>query len=501
MKKKGALVKWLFSCVFSLCMLSLYTTSCLSYDEDIDDIYEKIKNLQSQIDEIKQKIEGKHFIKTVESITGGMKVTFDDGKEYNIINGTNGENGAPGEPGTRWIIGVDSLWHKDDDPNPFTDGGKTFRAIGKDGIQGENSPSPIIYEENDMYYWIVFEWDDVANAFMPDTAWDKPLKGYNTYVVDRGTYYELNVWVQNLTTPENGKYEKIDLPKYSESSDPYFLEFLGYDQIKNPYRPISLGRIKNDITFYYWYLSSIHNATDGGDTTLWVGQKTVKKDQVLTTLVRDSAAAIIRTNLPTISWKLTLKNSKGELLPISFGAPIKHKGDLTKALGNDSIYILQMDGIQETFLSENNYRSKFLTETGSGFVYSLVDTVSGINSGYQTFILSPIKGNSTLPPPTTVLTIGGESGTQNGAYKEYLINTSETDNNEIVFADKAFVYDYYVEAVDTTLANKFGFIPNKANGTFKVTQTDPVEEEFKLVVYQLQYNGNFYKDTVLIKPL
>jgi hypothetical protein len=507
MKKKGTLVKRLFIYVFSLCMLSLYTTSCVSYDEDIDDIYKRLEELQSQIDDIKKQIDEGNYVVSVEQIPNGIRVTFKRGGSYDIVSGTNGTNGAEGTPGTRWEIGVDSLWHLNGDPNPFTQDGKTFRAIGQagqDGKQGENSPSPIIYEENDMYYWIVFEWDADVNAFVPDTARDKPLKGYNTYVVDRGTYYELNVWVQDLTTPENGKYEKIDLPKYVDSSTP-FLEFLGYYEhfnIKTPGNPISMQRITDDIEFRYWYLPEIYNKTDGGYTSLWVGQKTVRSRQVLTTLENDSAVAIIRTNLPKGSWKLTLKDSHDGLLPITFGSPVTHTGLLTKALGNDSIYILQMTGEERPFDNIGKYSELFKTSDGSpssGVVYSLIDTVTGINSGYKAFITARPGDNR---PPATLLTIDGNAGIDNGTDSEKEYEVSRGIDIKIRYDDPyKFLYDYYVEAVDPTLADKFGFAPNKTNGTFSVTRTDPDEEKFKLVIYRLHYNGDFYKDTVLIKPL
>jgi hypothetical protein len=504
MKKKGTLVKRLLIYVFSLCMLSLYTISCVSYDEDINDIYNRLEDLQSQIDAIKKQIEEGHYVVSVDYLTNGIRINFNKGDPAVITNGTNGKDGAEGTPGTRWEIGVDSLWHLNGDPNPFTKDGKTFRAIGQDGKQGENAPSPEIHKKSEgEYYWVVFKWDAETNAFMPDTAWDKPLNNYNTYVVDRGTYYELNVWVQDLTTPDNSKYEKLKLPKYVDPSTP-FLEFLGYYEhfnIKTPWNSISMERITNDIEFYYWYLPRIRNATDGGDTALWVGKKTVKRGQVLTTLENDSAVAIIRTNLPKGSWKLTLKDSQGGLLPISFGSPVTHTGALTKASGNDSIYILQVKGVERTFESLLEYSSLFKTAGSLGVVYSLIDTVTGINSGYKAFI-TPHEGQNL--PTATLSTIDGKVGTDNGTDREKEYEVRQNTTIGIRFADpNKFLYDYYVEPVDTTeqARTKFDLTINKTNGTFRVIKNDPDEEKFKLIVYRLHYNGDFYKDTVLIKPL
>ncbi|MDR1200318.1 MAG: hypothetical protein LBL58_01640, partial [Tannerellaceae bacterium] len=111
--------------------------------------------------------------------------------------------------------------------------------------------------------------------------------------------------------------------------------------------------------------------------------------------------------------------------------------------------------------------------------------------------VTPIQGSKESlwdPKPT----IGGEkaTGTRNNEYDKVKLNT----DLPIKFTDK-YVYDYYVEALDPTQADKFGFIPYKANGTFKVTNVDPDEEKFRLIIHKLLYNGYIYPDTVTIKPV
>ncbi|MDR1160972.1 MAG: DUF4988 domain-containing protein [Tannerellaceae bacterium] len=500
MKKKGTLVKRLLIYAFSLCMLSLYTTSCLSYDEDVDDIYNRLKELQSQIDAINQKIEGKHFITSVESIPGGMKVTFDDGRAYSIVNGI---DGAKGDKGTTWDIGVDSMWYKDGELTR-----PPIRAIPVNGKPGETAPSPEIFKKNENeYYWILFKWDTNTNDFVRDTLDDRqgyePLYSYNTYVVDRGAYYELYVWVQDLETPDNSQYKKIDLPKYIGDSAP-FLEFLGYEHfnVKHPERPISLGGILPEMRFWYWYIPRIKNIVDNDNNASWLGPKTIEPGQVLTTLERDSAVAIIRTNLSKGSWNLTLKDSQGKRLPINFGSPVAHTGSFTKALGYDSIYILQMHGIQEPlFTDAADYRSRFQAKDGTGgLVYSLIDTVTGTNSGYKTSIEIIPGGDA----QTALYTIGGDVGIDNGTDSEKEYAVKQDTILGIRFTNSAYLYDYYIEAVDSMqAADKFTFTVDKPNGTFSVIKTDPADplEKFKAIVYRLHYSGEFYKDTVLIKPI
>lgn len=484
MKIKGNLAKRLLIYVFSLFMLSLYTTSCASYDEDIDDIYTQLEELKSQIAEIKNQIETGNYIVSVQTISNGIRIVFNSGNSYDIVNGQDGTNGTHG---TQWAIGVDSIWYKD--------GVKTnppLRAIGEEGKQGETSPAPEIYKESDTeYYWVVFKWEDTENDFVADTLWNEPIYSYNTYVVDRDTYYELYVWVKDETTPSNSKYDKLILPKNTVNPEFYILEFLGYENIKTPSRPISLESIKDDIEFFYWHLPRIYNATAGKDTIKWEGRTTVEKNQVLTTLKRDSVAAIIQTNLSKSSWKLTLKDSQGGLLPISFESPVKHTGNLTKAAA-DSIYIVQMNGTKDKYTDAEEYASQFKVADGLGVVYTLIDTITGTNSGYKAFI-SPKKGDNSLAT-ATISTIGGG----NSLTGEYEVN--KDTNLGIGFANSAYLYDYYVEPADSTQAvDKFGFTTNKATGTFRVTKAE--EEKFKLIVYKLHYNGYFYADTVSIKPL
>ncbi|MDR1403112.1 MAG: hypothetical protein LBJ60_05355 [Tannerellaceae bacterium] len=484
MKKKENLVKRFFIYVFSLFALSICITGCASYDEDIDDIYKQLKSLQEQINAIKTQIETGHYVVAVSNISNGVRITFNKGEVYEIVSGKDGTDGV------QWnISNVDSMWYKD--------GVQTaYRAIPRDGKQGDpgiQSPSPAIYKESDAkYYWVVYKWEEASRDFTPDTLWNNPINNYNTYTVDKGSYYELNVWVED--TPGNGKYDVIKLPKTFEPAGS-FLEFLGFEHIKTSTRPVSLANIKDSVEFQYWYLPTIRNGVDGTDTSKWVGRVTVEERQVLTTLKRDSVAAIIRTNLSKTAWTLTLKDSQGGSLPVSFENPVKHTGQLTKA-GNDSIYILQMNGTKDKYANTGEYSRKFKTSDNVGFVFSLTDMATGINSGYKALI-TPVEGNYTLQK-AAISTIGGKSGTGTGIVKnEYQVGTGA--DLGIKFTDDSYLYDYYVEAADSTQAvDKFGLTVNKTNGTFRITKAD--EEQFKLIVYTLYYNGIFFPDTVFIKP-
>lgn len=478
-------VKRLLIYVFSLFMLLLYTTSCVSYDEDIDDIYKEIEELKNQIADIKNQIETGNYVVSVQTITGGMKVTFNNGSSYDIVNG---RDGAKGLDGTQWTIGVDSIWYMNAvKTNP------PKRAIGQQGI---SSPSPEIYKKNESeYYWVVYKWDDTEKDFKADTLLNDPVYSYNTYAVDKGANYELYIWVKDETTPDNSKYNKIILPKNAQTNGAYSLELLGYEQIKSPTRPISLDSLNNNnIHFEYWYLSQFYNATPGSEGVVetWEGRTTVKKKQVLTSLKKDSIAAIIRTTSPK-NGAFTLKDSQGKSLPISFETPVKHTGKLTKAGTSDSIYIMQTNGTKNEYANVGEYKAKLDTTV----VYALVDTITGIKSNYRAFI-TPKEGNSSLTQAVTSK-IGGDS---ESADKEYDVVKDPTKSIGITFTNNAYLYDYYVEALDSvTAVDKFGFTVDKKNGTFKVTKADEEIEKFKILIHKLHYNGYIYTDTISIKPL
>jgi hypothetical protein len=112
--------------------------SCKDYDDDI-------KNLQGQIDGLKQTIEAiqgqiakGYLLESVTQTDGGVVITI-NGKNYNI---TNGKDGAAGKDGDVWTI-VDGFWYKNgvkytDAQNP--DGIKAKGEKGDTGATGATGP-------------------------------------------------------------------------------------------------------------------------------------------------------------------------------------------------------------------------------------------------------------------------------------------------------------------------------------------------------------------------
>lgn len=170
MRKK--FVKVMF---FGALALSTVTyVGCKDYDDDID-------NLQTQIDANKADIaklqsfvnEGK-WVTNVDPITGGFKITFNDGKSYEIINGAKGDKGeagavgGQGTPGSKVTIKKETgEWLIDGEPTGWfakvQDGHSPYIANGTNGDKG---------------YW--YFWDSEANKFVKgDKAQGESIQGQN----------------------------------------------------------------------------------------------------------------------------------------------------------------------------------------------------------------------------------------------------------------------------------------------------------------------------------
>ena len=144
----------------ALALSTVTYVGCKDYDDDID-------NLQTQIDANKADIaklqsfvnEGK-WVKTVEPITGGFKITFNDDKSYEIVNGAKGDKGDTGAAGAQGTAGskvtIDEKtgeWLINNEPTGWfakvQDGRSPYIADGTNGDKG---------------YW--YFWDSAANKFV-----------------------------------------------------------------------------------------------------------------------------------------------------------------------------------------------------------------------------------------------------------------------------------------------------------------------------------------------
>ena len=104
---------------------------CKDYDDDISNLQEQIDANKAGIAELKQKVDNGNWVKSVEQIPGGFKVTFNDNKSYEIVSGKDGAAGVAGKDGTIVTINEDGIWCIDGKPTEYS-------AVVKDGVDGKS---------------------------------------------------------------------------------------------------------------------------------------------------------------------------------------------------------------------------------------------------------------------------------------------------------------------------------------------------------------------------
>lgn len=106
-------------------------TSCKDYDDDINNLQDRIDALSQKLDGIKEDIQKGAVITSLTPVSNGVTLTLSNGQSYTI---TNGKDGDPGKDGVSWTIGDDGYWYKD---TKKTD----YYALGTKGDQGEPGTS------------------------------------------------------------------------------------------------------------------------------------------------------------------------------------------------------------------------------------------------------------------------------------------------------------------------------------------------------------------------
>lgn len=204
MKRK--FVKVMF---FGALALSTVTyVGCKDYDDDIDNLQTQIDANKASIAELQNFVKEGKWVTAVESITGGFKITFNDGKSYSIVNGTDGSDGAAGtkieiDPTTKnWIIdgkdtGICSKGDKGDQGDKGEQGNK-----GDKGDKGEDGKSPRISTDG---FWEV--WDAESGEYKK-TEYEAASHIYVTADPKNSL-----VWVLNVLNSETKEWEKVSMPK------------------------------------------------------------------------------------------------------------------------------------------------------------------------------------------------------------------------------------------------------------------------------------------------
>ena len=119
----------------ALALSTVTYVGCKDYDDDIDNLQTQIDANKASIAELQAFVKEGKWVTKIEDITGGFKITFNDGKFYSIVNGTNGTNGTNGSVVT---IGSNGNWFIDNvDTGRKAQGDKGDKGDkGETGAQG-----------------------------------------------------------------------------------------------------------------------------------------------------------------------------------------------------------------------------------------------------------------------------------------------------------------------------------------------------------------------------
>lgn len=100
---------------------------CKDYDDDIDGLQEQLNTLKEGFEGLKKLVNEGKTITSVTPITGGFKITFNDGTTYDIVNG---KDGAPGQAGAAGQAG--SVVEVKEDGHLYIDGADKGKVINED---------------------------------------------------------------------------------------------------------------------------------------------------------------------------------------------------------------------------------------------------------------------------------------------------------------------------------------------------------------------------------
>ena len=446
--------KFLSAILFGALMVSSTGTfvSCKDYDDDIDEINNKISGIEGQIKDLQTKIDAGKWITSVSSVTGGFTVAFSDGSSYTITNGKDGAIGEAGAAGTKWTISEDGYWE--------CDGVKTdVKAVGKDGATGEagkDAQKEVEKRADGWYLWNGTEFEKVtvdapATAGVPYYQIDPADENYAImYIYDAAGKNE-----QSVRLPLNEGLVQLLVRNTISALD------------------INFAIAKSDIK--------------------WYGQKAApKKGEYIITQSFDSLLVQVtptKFDLASIE-DLALMTSQNVKVPVTLGAPVAFKGILSnatsRAVSEGGLYKISVtsDAITEAnvklYSSDNSYTKPKV---------SLVAT-DKVRSGYETaFSLNEVKESKNI-------TFG--SYDDNGIIQKYG-NTKPGNAIDIVANLNAeYLYDAYLTVADDYKADsiRYELVTDK---TMTIKSNDKAKGQIKFIVHYMDTYGTVYPTAAQIK--
>jgi len=356
MKKK--FVKVMFFGALSLAV-STAVTSCKDYDDDIDNLQTQIDANKASIADLQKFVNEGKWVKGVESVTGGFKITFSDGQSYTVVNGKDGATGAQGvagKDGSIVTIGEDGFWYIDGKKTDVKAQGKKGDKgeTGAQGVAGKDGYSPYIGEDGFWYFY------NAETQKVEKSKYQANIVGSEkTYIVENPTMPKYTLH----TVTKDGKEVTLDLPTADNIQSVKAVTISGTNNkvVENARVRIKYNKLAKAVEFK-------------GLNKEW----NLKAGDILSTATEKISAIINPSNVDATTYKFYLQDSKGANELFVLGAPKANETStpLTRAnTKNEGVYdfnISLKEGITETQLNEFTSGSAFALATKNAWGNTII---------------------------------------------------------------------------------------------------------------------------------
>lgn len=438
--------KFLSAVLFGALMATSTGTfvSCKDYDDDIDQINNKLSSVEATIADLQKKIGDGAYVKSITQAADGFTVTMSDGSTT-TITGIKGDAGQDGKDGAEWTI-VDGYW--------ACNGEKTdVKAVGTDGKDGQKE---VEKRADGWYLWNGTDYEKVT-VDAPATA------GVPYYQIDPKDENYAIMYIYDAT----GKNEQaIRLPLNEGLVQLYVRNNISYLNI-------NFAKAKSDIK--------------------WDGKKAApKKGEYIITQSFDSLMVQVNpTNYDLASIKeLSLMTSQNVKVPVTLSAPVAFKGILSgatsRAVSEGGLYKI---AVTPDAITEENVKLYSRTNSYDKPYVSLVAN-DKVRSTYETaFSLNEIKTSQFL-----------QFGiyNENGSFVTNNIKTKAEEPLTIVTNFPEYLYDAYLTVADDYKADsiRYGLVTDK---TMTIQSNEKAQGGIKFIVHYMDTYGTVYPTEAQIK--
>lgn len=375
--------------------VSTAVTSCKDYDDDIDNLQTQIDANKASIADLQKFVNEGKWVKGVESVTGGFKITFSDGQSYTVVNGKDGATGATGAQGVAGkdgsivTIGEDGFWYIDGKKTDVKAQGKKGEkgdkgetgAAGAQGAAGKDGYSPYIGEDGFWYFY------NAETQKVEKSKYQANIVGSEkTYIVENPTMPKYTLH----TVTKDGKEVTLDLPTADNIQSVKAVTIAGTNNSvhEGTYVGIKYNKLTSAVQFK-------------GLNKEW----NLKAGDILSTATEKISAIINPSNVDATTYKFYLQDSKGANELFVLGAPKANETStpLTRAnTKNEGVYdfnISLKEGITEAQLNEFTNNSAFALATKNAWgntIISAYDIEMEVLQSSSVFVPTSVTNNEKL---------------------------------------------------------------------------------------------------------